>query len=66
VSAAEDVTVSEHRRSRIGDGGDNLPELTRKTISDIGVDYLQKNKVVLNRFYVPTFEQMTNNNGKPN
>jgi hypothetical protein len=56
----EDVTVAEHRRVRIGDGGDMLPELTRKTISDIGVDFLQKNKVVLNRFYVPTFEAANN------
>ena len=62
----DDALVAEHRRQKVGDGGEALPDLTRKIIGDIGLDFLQKNKVVLTRFHVPTFEQSNQSASVPN
>lgn len=59
-STGDDTIVSEARRQLIGEGGSNLPSLTKKTIQDLGMEFLQRNKIELTRFYVPSFEQSKN------
>lgn len=60
-STNDDTMVSEARRHLIGDGGSGLPELTRKTVHDLGKEYLQRHRVVLTRFYVPSIESKSQN-----
>lgn len=55
-NTSEDSIVAEARRALIGEGGGKLPELTRKIALDLGLEFLQKNKVVLTKFHVPAFD----------
>ena len=53
AATTDDTIVAEGRRQKLGEGGSVLPELTRKTVHNHGVDFLRKHQSVLSRFYVP-------------
>jgi hypothetical protein len=55
-STSEDSILAEARRKIIGDDGIFLPDLTKKSIQDFSMDYLRKNRGILNKFYVPSIE----------
>jgi hypothetical protein len=52
-STEDDQVVADVRRKIVGDRGDQLEELTQKTIEAQTLEFVKRNKSVLTKFYVP-------------